>query len=74
MSYHDPFIPHIEHDGLSLESWPLEPAIIAQQDLVLIVTDHSQVDYQMIVEHAKLVYDTRNATQQFDGTNRLGAG
>ena len=41
-------------------STPLEK--IPEFDCVVIVTDHSQYDYQTIVEKAKLVVDTRNAT------------
>jgi UDP-N-acetyl-D-glucosamine dehydrogenase len=35
---------------------------VARQDCVLIVTDHSAFDYDLIAEHAKLIVDTRNAT------------
>ncbi len=34
----------------------------AEQDCVLIVTDHARVDYDHVVAHARLVIDTRNAT------------
>jgi UDP-N-acetyl-D-glucosamine dehydrogenase len=40
---------------------PLEN--LGQYDCVLIVTDHTDYDYKKIVEEAKLVVDTRNATQ-----------
>ena len=39
------------------------PSFLAQQDCVVIVTDHSQFDYDFIVRHSKLVIDTRNATR-----------
>ena len=35
---------------------------LSQCDAVLILTDHSGVDYRWVVEHAQLVIDTRNAT------------
>jgi UDP-N-acetyl-D-glucosamine dehydrogenase len=35
---------------------------ISTADAVLIVTDHQQVDYQLVLQHAQLVVDTRNAT------------
>ena len=44
-----------------LESQPLTPGLLASQDCVLIATAHSAYDYDFIVEHARLVIDTRNA-------------
>jgi UDP-N-acetyl-D-glucosamine dehydrogenase len=57
VSYHDPYVPHVEELGLS--SVALEPAAY---DCVAIVTDHSSVDYSDIVERAPVVVDFRNAT------------
>ena len=64
--YHDPFIPVIaktrEHAELAgRRSVPLEPALVGSYDAVLIATDHDGIDYAALVEHAKLVIDTRNA-------------
>jgi UDP-N-acetyl-D-glucosamine dehydrogenase len=64
--YHDPYIPVIEPHGgstMHLESIDLTPAALAEADCVLIITDHSAVDYNEVVEHAQLVVDTRNATK-----------
>ncbi|MDR3288941.1 MAG: nucleotide sugar dehydrogenase [Peptococcaceae bacterium] len=66
LSYHDPFIPVIEAHGggpARLENRPLTEALLAAIDCVLIITDHSQVDYSWVVEKAALVVDTRNATK-----------
>ena len=65
ISYHDPFIPkfpHLRSHDLALESVPLTAETLAGVDAVIIVTDHSDVDYQMVLDHAPLVVDTRNAT------------
>jgi len=59
--YHDPFLPHL--DEIGVEYLPLEEENLGQVDCVVIVTDHSQYDYQWIVDHAQLVIDTRNATK-----------
>ncbi len=61
VSYHDPFVPHFKEEALSLRSVPLTPSRISDSDCVLIVTDHGTVDYRLVVKHAKLVVDTRNA-------------
>ncbi len=66
ITYHDPYIPVIEPHGgstLHLNSLPLEDELLANTDCVLILTDHSLVDYERVVEKAKLIVDTRNATK-----------
>jgi len=64
VSYNDPYIPRTrpqrEHD-LRLQSVELTPQTLADQDAVLIVTNHSCYDYAWIVANARLVVDTRNA-------------
>jgi UDP-N-acetyl-D-glucosamine dehydrogenase len=66
VSYHDPFIPAAkemrEHNITHMKSVPLTPATLRKQDCVLIATDHSQIDYDVVCTHAGLVVDTRNAT------------
>src|SRR5437870_1223194 len=57
VSYHDPFVPELPEHGLS--SSPLD---IANTDCVVIVTAHSGIDYDGLVEQAALVVDLRNAT------------
>jgi len=64
--YNDPHIPRLKpgrkHD-FRLESIPLTEETLRETDVVLVVTDHSQYDYEWIVEHAPLVVDTRNVTK-----------
>jgi len=55
--YHDPHVPELPEHGLS--SVALEPA---EYDCVAIVTAHSSIDYDQVVEQAPLVVDFRNAT------------
>jgi UDP-N-acetyl-D-glucosamine dehydrogenase len=57
VSYHDPFVPELPAEGL--HSVPLEPAAY---DCVVIVTHHSTVDYDRLVDEASLIVDFRNAT------------
>ena len=65
--YHDPHVPRIEVDGRVLESIELTDELLSRVDVALIVTDHSSVDYDKVVEAVPLVLDTRNALQGFDG-------
>ncbi|MHB1423268.1 MAG: nucleotide sugar dehydrogenase [Gemmataceae bacterium] len=64
VSYNDPNIPNLppmRHHKLRMDSQPLSPEFLAEQDCVLIVTDHSTYDWDFIVENTSLVVDTRNA-------------
>jgi UDP-N-acetyl-D-glucosamine dehydrogenase len=64
--YHDPYFPHLpkmRKYHFDLQSVDLSPSVLAGYDAVVIATDHSTYDYQAIVRHARLVIDTRNATQ-----------
>lgn len=67
LSYNDPHIPRLpsmrHYDVPGMESVELTPKLLAEQDCVLIATDHSAYDYDLIVRHAPLVVDTRNATK-----------
>jgi UDP-N-acetyl-D-glucosamine dehydrogenase len=66
VDYHDPHIPTAkpmrEHNLTHMSSVPLTPASLRKYDCVLIATDHSSVDYELVCRHAALVVDTRNAT------------
>jgi len=67
LSYNDPHVPRLprirHHDVPDMQSTPLDPKFLASQDCVLIATDHSAYDYDFIVQHSRLVIDTRNATK-----------
>jgi UDP-N-acetyl-D-glucosamine dehydrogenase len=60
--YHDPFVPELVIGGHSLRSVPLDDGTTSDADCVLIVTDHSGIDYKRVVDLARVVVDTRNAT------------
>jgi UDP-N-acetyl-D-glucosamine dehydrogenase len=60
--YHDPHVASFREDGHERFSVPLTDAELARADAVVIVTDHTAVDYQRVVDLAALVVDTRNAT------------
>jgi UDP-N-acetyl-D-glucosamine dehydrogenase len=61
VSYSDPHVPRFREDGQDFRSVELTPEVVAAADCVIVVTDHTAVDYRMIKRHAKLVVDTRNA-------------
>jgi UDP-N-acetyl-D-glucosamine dehydrogenase len=55
----------------SLESIPLTPDTLRAHDVVVIVTDHDGVDWDMVVEHAPLVVDLRRAAPDAPNVWRL---
>ena len=61
VSYHDPHVPCFAEDGHEYRSVALTPDTVSAADCVMVVTDHSAIDYAMIKRRAKLVVDTRNA-------------
>src|SRR6266852_3623411 len=61
VSYHDPHVPVLKEDDIDLASTPLTAETLSAADCVVIVTDHSDVDYPLIARSARLVVDTRNA-------------
>jgi UDP-N-acetyl-D-glucosamine dehydrogenase len=78
LSYFDPFVStvpgHLWPGGFDLVSKPLSRSTFAEADCVAILTDHSAVDYDVLVATAPLVIDTRNAIKQrHPHVFRLGA-
>ncbi len=62
--YNDPQATQIKWNGGFLYSSKLTPALMKKIDLTVIVTDHTTYNYQWIVDHSKIVFDTRNATKK----------
>ena len=61
VEYHDPYIPEFREEGLTLKSVPLDAARVRAADCVVIVTDHSSLDYEMLGREARALVDTRHA-------------
>jgi len=61
--YNDPYVPLFKTNGETLRSQALTKEVLDQADCVIIATNHSVYDYKWIVEHSRLVFDTRNATR-----------
>jgi UDP-N-acetyl-D-glucosamine dehydrogenase len=64
VEYHDPYIPHIHHE---YDNWHMDCVkdmmkSVKEADAVVIVTNHKGYDYRTIIDAAKFVFDTRNAT------------
>ncbi len=67
VAFSDPYFTSLpamrSHKTVDMKCQELTAELLALQDAVIIVTDHTSFDYEMIVEHAPLIIDTRNATR-----------
>lgn len=63
--YHDPFVKRLGVDGIHMSSSPISEKPLKSYDMVIVVTDHSSVDYQKVVRNARLLLDTRNCLKKF---------
>jgi UDP-N-acetyl-D-glucosamine dehydrogenase len=66
--YHDPYVSEFVVEGEAVPYLELSEETLSATDAVLVVTDHSNVDYDLVVRSAKLILDTRNALKAFDNS------
>jgi UDP-N-acetyl-D-glucosamine dehydrogenase len=67
--YHDPYIPVLplfRKYYFKLKSSPLTKGLLRRIDAVVVVTDHSCIDYPWVVKQAPLIIDTRNVTKNME--------
>jgi len=62
ISYYDPYISEFIYKGKEYKSLnKLSEEQIKEKDIMIITTDHSAVNYEMVVKNAKAIFDARNA-------------
>jgi UDP-N-acetyl-D-glucosamine dehydrogenase len=72
VSYTDPYVASVRLEGEStMQSKAYSAELLAGADCVVIITDHSIFDWQHVLDHSKLVVDTRNATGGMQGAARV---
>lgn len=67
--YHDPYInklPPFRKYNFDLKSTPLTAKLLRNIDAAVVVTDHSQIDYEWVIKHIPLLIDTRNVTKNIN--------
>jgi UDP-N-acetyl-D-glucosamine dehydrogenase len=69
VQYSDPHVPSLDLHGGVLQSVSLKPVVLRSMDCVVLLTDHSSFDYEMIAAHSPIIVDTRNALKNFPGPN-----
>lgn len=71
VSYSDPHAKRLVLEGRVFRSVPLTAAALKRQDCVVLLTDHSAFDYEAVVKHSRLIFDTRNALRAWRKPGRL---
>jgi UDP-N-acetyl-D-glucosamine dehydrogenase len=66
VSYHDPYVPTLSEDGLTMSCVSDLESELAASDCVVIATDHSAYSPQLIAQHARLIVDTRRSPRIYD--------
>ena len=63
LSYHDPYIPDFKEEHITLTSVELTKELLESMDCVILVANHSNYDYQWLINHSHIFVDTRNVTK-----------
>ncbi|KGR76195.1 nucleotide sugar dehydrogenase [Ureibacillus manganicus] len=70
--FFDPFVPMYQHQGIIKSGEPaLTDELIRNADLVIITTNHSTVNYSFVHQHAKVVFDTKNAMKEIESRGKI---
>ena len=63
VEYHDPLVALLSEDGTNMSSVELTDSVLSGADVVVIVTDHTGVDYARVLDQAAVVVDARHVTK-----------
>lgn len=70
--YFDPYIPEYRENGVIKKSQPeLTAELVESADLVIVTAAHTNVDYAMVQQHAKAIFDTKNAMKHLAQRNNI---
>ena len=67
--YSDPFVPSIKLNGSLIKSINPVPEVLRSMDCVVILTDHSTFNYEMVAAHSSLIFDSRNVLMGYGRPN-----
>ncbi|RMG92933.1 MAG: nucleotide sugar dehydrogenase [Chloroflexi bacterium] len=71
LSYHDPYVPYLQEEGIDMPSVELTADLLTMSDCVVVVTNHASYDWGFVAQYARLVVDTRNAMKGVTGNGRV---
>ena len=69
--YYDPYFPYFKVDGINLKCVKFDKKTLKSFDCIVVVTDHSNVDYQFMAKNSKLIIDTRNALKDVKNRSNI---
>ncbi|MBD3379108.1 MAG: nucleotide sugar dehydrogenase [Candidatus Omnitrophica bacterium] len=64
VDYFDPYIPYLDIHDIKKKPVKLSASAVSRYDMVLLATDHSNVDYRLVAENADMIFDTRNVFER----------
>lgn len=67
VSYYDPYLPYLKIGKIDLKSVEFSADTFQDKDCVVVVTDHSNVDYKFVLQHSAAIVDTRNVFRDVQG-------
>jgi UDP-N-acetyl-D-glucosamine dehydrogenase len=67
--YYDPYVSSILFNGETMVSSPLEAQLLQTMDCVVVLADHSNIDYEILASNSAAIVDSRNAMKHFSGSN-----
>jgi len=71
ISYYDPYFPYFKVDEIDLKCVKFDKKTLNSFDCVVVVTNHSNVDYQFMAKNSKLIIDTRNAMKDIKNRSNI---
>ena len=71
VSYYDPYLPYLKWEGINLKCVKFNKGAFNKADCVVVVTDHSNVDYAFIAKNSKLVIDARNVMKDIKDKSNI---
>ena len=69
--YADPYVSSIDLNGKTIESVELTPDTLKSMDCVVVLTEHSAFEYEMVATYSPLILDCRNALKNFSSPNLI---
>jgi UDP-N-acetyl-D-glucosamine dehydrogenase len=64
VDYHDPLVPYLKLNGFDMHSVDLDVAGLQNYDCVVVAVDHTNVDYALVRQNARLIFDVKNVYQE----------
>lgn len=72
VSYHDPFVAELHEEGIELSTVAMTDDALSSADAVVILTDHTDIDYDRVVAQSEVLIDARHVAPRPEGTEPFG--